>query len=97
MTNLKQRLLKDIKNGIIEKEEEIKASDDELELLTARLEIENGLRDKSGIGTELKEDFKYSAMALDDMIMMEKENNLELKKDLAMAKLRKTAVENLKK
>jgi len=96
MTNLNERLLEETKNGISVKEEEIQASDVELETLTAKLLIENGLMNRQDITAELMEDFKYSAMALESMIIMEKERNKELKKDLEMLKYRKTAVENAK-
>jgi hypothetical protein len=94
MTNLKQRLLEDVNNRIAKMEIEIKASDEESEILIAKQGIENVLMNKQDIGAELREDFKYSAMALESMIIMEKERNMELKKDLEMAKYRKTAIEN---
>ncbi len=42
----------------------------------------------------LKEDFKYSAQALEDMLVQEQQRNAELKKDLEMIKYRKAVVES---
>lgn len=88
MNELKERMLEDVKSAISATEEEIKKSDDELAVLNAKVRVEKKIMNKKEISAELKEDFKYSVIALESLIIMEEKKNLELKKELEMAKLR---------
>lgn len=42
----------------------------------------------------LKEDFKYSAQALEVIVTQEQQRNVEFKKDLEMLKYRKAVIES---
>ena len=94
MTNLKQLLIDELKNQIPSKEQEIKESDKELEVLGAKLKVEKKTLDMEGINENLKEDFKYSVQALESMIIMEQNRNSELKKEMEMLKYRKDVIDS---
>ncbi len=94
MTNLKQHLIDEIKNQSLSKEKEIKESDEELEILSAKLKVEKKTLDMKDIKEYLKEDFKYSIQALEDMIIMEQRKNYELKKEMEMLKYRKAVIDS---
>ncbi len=94
MKNTKQKLIEGIDNRIIRKEKEIKESDEELETLNTDLKVENKALNMDDIKEYLKEDFKYSALALEDMILMEENKNSELKKELEVLKYRKEVIKS---
>ena len=94
MTNLKQHLIEEATNNITAKEREINESDQELTVLSAKLKVENKTLGMQDIKEHLKEDFKYSAHALDGMVTQEQERNTELKKELEMMKYRKAVLES---
>lgn len=94
MKNIKQHLAEEITNEITSKEREIQESDHELEMLGAKLKVENKTLNMQDIKEHLKEDFKYSAQALESMITQEQQRNAELKKDLEMLKYRKAVIES---
>ena len=94
MKNLKQHLIKETTNEISAKEREIQESDEELEILGARLKVENKTLNMQDIKDDLKEDFKYSAQALEGMVVQEQQRNSELKKELEMLKYRKAVIES---
>jgi len=94
MTNIKQHLIEQTTNEITAKEREIQASDRELEILNAKLKVENKTLVMQDLKEHLKEDFKYSAQALDSMLMQERQRNAELRKDLEMFKYRKAVIES---
>lgn len=92
MENLKQRLTEEINKEIKEKEEEIKNSGQELEILEARLKVEKKLSEIEDVSEEIKEDIKYSIQAIEGTILMEKERNAELKKEFEVLKYRKQII-----
>lgn len=94
MTNIKQNLIEEIKNEIVAKEREIQESDHELEMLNAKVKVENKTLGMQDLKEYLKEDFKYSAQALVGMLAQEQQRNAELKKDLEILKYRKAVVES---
>lgn len=94
MTNIKQHLVEEITNDIIAKEREIQESDHELEMLGAKLKVENKTLNMQDLKEYLREDFKYSAQALEGMVTQEQQRNAELKKDLEILKYRKAVVES---
>lgn len=94
MKNIKQSLIEEITNKITAKEREIQESDHELEMLNARVRVENKTLGMQDLKEHLKEDFKYSAQALESMLTQEQQRNTELKKDLEMLKYRKAVVES---
>jgi hypothetical protein len=94
MKNIKQHLVEEITNEITAKEREIQESNHELEMLSAKLKVENKTLGMQDIKEHLKEDFKYSAQALEGMVAQEKQRNVELKKDLEMLKYRKAVIES---
>lgn len=94
MTNLKQYLIEEITNEIVAKEGEIQESDHELEMLGAKLKVENKALGMQDLKEHLKEDFKYSAQALEGMVTQEQQKNTELKKDFEMLKYRKAVIES---
>ena len=94
MKNTKQHLIEEIANEITAKERGIQESDHELEMLGAKLKVENKTLGMQDLKEHLKEDFKYSAQALEGMVAQEQQRNAELKKDLEMAKYRKAVVES---
>ena len=94
MKNTKQHLVEEIKNEILANEREIQESDHELEMLGAKLKVENKAPGMQDLKEHLKEDFKYSVQALEGMVAQEQQRNAELKKDLEMLKYRKAVVES---
>jgi hypothetical protein len=94
MTNLKQHLVEEIAKEITAKEREIQESDQELVVLGAKLKVENKTLNMQDLKEHLKEDFKYSAQALEGMVTQEQQRNAELKKDLEMLKYRKAVTES---
>ncbi len=94
MVNLKQHLVEEAINEITNKEQEIKSSDNELEILGARIKVENKILDMQDVQENLKEDFMYSVQALEHMILMETNRNHELKKGLEMLRYRRQVIES---
>ena len=94
MQNIKQHLVEEITNEIFVKEGEIQESDHELEMLSVKLKVENKTLGMQDLKEHLKEDFKYSAQALEGMVAQEQQRNAELKKGLEMLKYRKVVVES---
>lgn len=94
MKNIKQQLVEEIAKNITAKEREIQESDHELEMLGAKLKVENKTLGMQDLKEHLKEDFKYSAQALEGMVAQEQQRNAELKKDLEMLKYRKAVTES---
>lgn len=94
MKNIKQHLADENKNNIADKEKEIGESDEELTILRARLKVEKKSLDMKDIRESLKEDFIYSAQALESMLAMEGNRNSELKRGLEILKYRKAVIES---
>lgn len=94
MKNIKRHLIEENTSGIAIKEREIQESDQELAVLGAKVKVENKTLGMQDIKEHLKEDFKYSAQALEDMLAQEQQRNAELKKDLEMAKYRKAVIDS---
>ena len=94
MTNTKQRLIEDITKETATKEQEIQESDNELEMLSAKLKVENKTLGMQDLKENLKEDFKYSTQALEGMLTQEQQRNAELKKEFEMLKYRKAVTES---
>jgi|GEM_PF-1944571 len=94
MKNIKQDLIKEITGEITTKEREIQESDHELEMLNAKVKVENKTLGMQDIKEHLREDFKYSAQALEGMLAQEQQRNSELKKDLEMLRYRKAVIES---
>jgi len=94
MTNLKQHLIDEATNNITAKEREVHESDHELTVLGAKLKVENKTLGMQDLIEHLKEDFKYSAQALEGMLTQEQQRNTELKKELEMLKYRKAVLES---
>ena len=94
MKNLRQHLVDQTASEIVAKEQEIKISDEELSVLTARLKIEKKALTMKDLKDYLREDFTYSIQALEGMARQERERNAEIKKDLEMLKYRKAVTEN---
>lgn len=94
MKNTKQHLIEEITNDIGAKDREIQESEKEIEILSAKLKVENMIISMQDIKEYLKEDFKYSAQALESILAQEQQRNTELKKDLEMLKYRKEVIES---
>lgn len=94
MNNIKQHLVEEIANEIAVKEREIQESDHELGILGVKLRVENKTLNMQDLKEHLKEDFKYSAQALEGMLAQEQQRNSELKKELEMLKYRKAVIES---
>ncbi len=94
MTNIKQHLIEEATNNITAKEREIHESDQELTVLGAKLKVENKTLGMQDLKEHLREDFKYSAQALEGMLAQEQQRNTELKKELEMMKYRKAVTES---
>ena len=94
MTNIKQHLIEEATNNITAKEREIHESDQELTVLGAKLKVENKTLGMQDLKEHLREDFKYSAQALEGMLAQEQQRNTELKKELDMMKYRKAVTES---
>ena len=94
MTNIKQQLIEEDTNSITAKEREIHESEQELAILGARLKVENKTLSMQDLQEHLKEDFKYSAQALEDILAQEQQRNTELKKELEMLKYRNAVLKS---
>ena len=94
MKNTKQHLIEEIIKQITAKEVDIQESDHELQMLGANLKVEHKALGMQDLKDHLKEDFKYSAQALEGMVAQEQQRNAELKKDLEMLKYRKAVIES---
>jgi len=94
MNNVKQHLLEEIAIEISAKEREIQHSDDEVDVLNAKIRVENKILQMKDLKEHLREDYKYSAQALADMLAQEQQRNAELKKDLEILEYRKAVVES---
>ena len=94
MKNIKQHLIEDITKEIAAKEQEIRDSDHELEMLNAKVKVENKTLGMQDLKEHLKEDFKYSVQAFEGMLAQEQQRNTELKKELEMLKYRKEVLQS---
>ncbi len=92
MENIKQHLLDGTVNELKEKDGEIKKSDEEIELLTAKIKVEKRFFELKDITDEIREDVKYSLEALEGMLMMEKDKNSQLKKEFEVLRIRKQVI-----
>ncbi len=92
--SIKKHLTEEAVNEIAAKEHEIQESDQELAILSAKVKVENKTLGMQDIQEHLKEDFKYSAQALEGMLTQEQHRNAELKKELEMLKYRKAVIES---
>jgi len=92
MENKKQYLIDETKKQIEEATKETKKSDIEIEVLEAKLKVENKMSGMEDIPEELKEDVRYSIQALENMLAMEKNRNEGLKKELKMLQYRKQVI-----
>ncbi len=93
MQSIKQHLIEEVDGTIRMKEQEIQNSIDERTLLVARLKVESRALKMHDLSEHLREDFKYSAQALESMLMQEDQRNIELKKELEVLKFRKSVIE----
>src|SRR3989344_6723274 len=94
MKNIKQHLIEENTNEIIAKEREIQESDQEITILGAKLKVENKTLSMQDLKDHLKDDFNYSAQALEGMLAQEQQRNAEMKRDLEMLKYRKAVIES---
>jgi len=92
MANLKQYLIEETNKEIEGKEAEIENSDKELKILEAKFKVEKKLSEIKDIPEEIKEDVKYSVGAIENMILMEKNRNAELRKELKMLQVRRQVI-----
>jgi|SRR3989344_5468246 len=92
MTNIKQYLIDETKNKIQEIEKEIEESDKELKILEAKLKVENKFSKMIDLKEDLKEDVKYSAQALESMLVMGQNKNTELKKEFEILRYRSQVI-----
>ena len=94
MENFKKYLTEEIDEDIKKKGEELKESDEELEILEARIRVEEKLSKMEDINEEeIKKDIKYSVEAIKSMILIEKNRNEELKRELKMLKYRRIVID----
>ena len=93
MASQKQYLINEIKKQIEEASGEIKESDKEIGILGAKLKVENKMSKMADVPEEIKEDIKYSVLALEDMLTMGKSKNEELKKELKILQYRKQVID----
>ena len=94
MKNIKQQLIEGATSEIAAKEREIQESDQELEILSARLKVENKTLGMQDIKEHLKEDLKYSLQALEDMLAQEQQGSTQLKKELEVLTYRKEVIQS---
>lgn len=92
MVHIKQRLMEETQRGITAGETEIKRSNEEIEILGAKLLVEQKALGMQDIPDGLKEDFECSVQVLKDMIIMEENRNAELEKELEVLKYRKAVI-----
>ncbi len=85
---MKQQLINEVKNQMAKVGEEIKVSDEELKMLVAKLKVEKKFYELEDLKEDLREDVKYSIIALENIAMMEENRNAELKKELEILKYR---------
>ena len=94
MNNLKQYLIDEIKKDVTAKDLEISESDKDIEILSGKLKVERKASTMKDMPDELREDFKYSLLALEGMFSTEQKRNLELKTDLKVLRFREAVIES---
>ena len=92
MEDLKQQLIDNTIKEFKEKEEKIEKSNKELELLDAKVKVEKRFSELKDIKEDMREDVKYSLQALESMVMMEKERDTQLRKELEILRVRKQVI-----
>lgn len=86
MPNIRQNIQNQIAREKSEAEKNIETSRQEIEVMKARLKVEERFLEMEDIEDELKEQVKYSIQPLKDEIVMEQENLAKFEKDLKIAK-----------
>ncbi len=94
MIHTKQHLTVEVVRNLVANEQEIKASDEELQILNAKLKVEKKTRDMEDMPENLTHEFSYSIQALENMIVVEQNRNLELKTDQEVMQYRKKVIES---
>jgi hypothetical protein len=92
MEDLKQQLIDNTIKEFKEKEEKIEKSNKELELLDAKVKVEKRFSELKDIKEDMREDVKYSLQALESMVMMEKERDTQLRKELEILRVRNQVI-----
>lgn len=92
--NTKQKLSEEISREIENKEKELEESDKEIIDLKIRMKIDNKALEMKDMKEELREDFKYSVQALENILVMEENKNSESKQGLEILKYRKAVLES---
>jgi hypothetical protein len=82
MPTVKQRLIELTQNYIAAKEREVKESDEELEMLEANLKVEKRIFSSKDTKAELKNEAKYGVETFEGLLLMERDKNAELKKEI---------------
>lgn len=86
MLNIKQNIQNQIAREKSEAEKNIETSRQEIEVMKARLKVEEKFMEMEDIEEELKEQVGYSIQAIKDEITREEENLEKLGNDLKIAK-----------
>lgn len=92
MANQKKNLLEENKKEIEKLKKEIEKSDSEIDFFCAKLKVENKMALMEDAPKDIEENIKYSAQALESMLLMEKNRNAELKKDFEILNYRKKVI-----
>lgn len=75
MSNLKQILIENVSNEIVDKEQEVRDSDGELAVLRAKIKVEVQTLKMDDLEEYLKPEFEYSLSSLKSELAMEEEIN----------------------
>jgi len=92
MKNLKQYLIEEVNKKIKETKEEIRQSDENLEILEAKLKVEKRFLEMQDIEEKMRENINFSVQFIESDIITEKERNVELKDDLKMLLARERVI-----
>lgn len=92
MKNLKQYLIEEVNKKIKETKEEIRQSDENLEILEAKLKVEKKFLEMQDIEEKMRENINFSVQFIESDIITEKERNVELKDDLKMLLARERVI-----
>lgn len=98
MENIKQYLIEKVKKQIEDTKNEIKKSDEEIEIIEADNKVDRKILEMLDVDAHLdgesKEDVKYTLEAAEGMLLQEKERNANLKKDLKILEYKLKVIES---
>lgn len=98
MENIKQYLTEKVKKQIEDTKNEIKKSDEEIEMMEIDNKVDRKILEMldvdAHLDTENKENVKYALEAAEGMLLQERDRNANLKKDLKILEYKLKVIES---